>query len=101
MGTGTTRVEFQFVDSAAHTFTDDERRLIRDIGEATVAEMSTVLQGLPALITVTVEAGPGVIPETGDGVSRPRLACACSAADLVTTSTDEIIRMLRPSATVN
>ncbi len=63
----TTRVEFRFIDSAAHAFAVEERGLIRDIGEATVAELSGILEGLPTLITVTVEAGPGVIPETGDG----------------------------------
>jgi hypothetical protein len=63
----TPTLEIRIVDSDAHTFTAEERRVIQREGDAALAEIAGVLPGVPARIELLVQAGAQVIPETGDG----------------------------------
>jgi len=66
-GSAAPEISVRFVDSESHAFTDEERRVIRSIGESTIEEIASFLPDLPSAIELVVEAGEGVIPETGDG----------------------------------
>jgi len=57
----------EFVDSDAYAFGDEERRVIRAVATATVTEIASILPDTPERIDLVVQAGPQVIPETGDG----------------------------------
>lgn len=63
----TPELAVRFVDSDAHAFTEEERRVIRGLAAEAVAEVAALLPGTPERIELVVEAGPRVIPETGDG----------------------------------
>lgn len=54
----------EFVDSEAHVFTEEERRVLLGIAEDAVAAQ---LAGTPDEIVLVVQAGAQVIPETGEG----------------------------------
>jgi hypothetical protein len=62
----TPEIDVRFVDSEAHSFTGEERRVITGVSEAAVAEIAAILTGVPPRIELVVQAGPEVIPETGE-----------------------------------
>jgi hypothetical protein len=58
-----------FYASKGYRFSPDERRVIADIAERAAIDVAALLPGLPARITMRVEPGDRVIPETGEGGS--------------------------------
>jgi hypothetical protein len=63
------RTHVLFYRAHGYSFSSSERRTIGDIAEASAIQVASLLPGLPAHITIRVEAGTRVIPETGEGGS--------------------------------
>ena len=63
----TPSLDIEFVDAESYAFTEGDRDLIAEVATTTLAEVAALLDGLPDRVELTVQAGDGVIPETGDG----------------------------------
>jgi uncharacterized protein YjaZ len=59
-------IEVIFYRSDGHRFSNRERRAIERIARSTAVEVRRLLPALPHDITLSVEAGNSVIPETGE-----------------------------------
>ena len=66
---GTPNPEVVFYSSDGHHFSPTERRTIERIARATATEVKQILPALADQLTLRVEAGDNVIPETGETAS--------------------------------
>jgi uncharacterized protein YjaZ len=58
-------VDVQFIEDG-HTFSRGERGAVQEIAVAAAREARTRLAGLPTRVTLVVQSGKNVIPETGE-----------------------------------
>lgn len=63
------RTHVLFYRASGYSFSWSERRTIDGIAEASAMQVASLLSGLPERVTIRVEAGQRVIPETGEGGS--------------------------------
>jgi hypothetical protein len=69
---GATDTEVVFYSVNGHHFTWSERRAIEKSADAAATEVRRLLPALPARLTIRVQAGQDVIPETGEtGSAHP------------------------------